>query len=280
VEFAYYEPCAPLQKLVSSYYFVSLPFEIADIMRAEIANVRFVLNGAVSSDLMGEMVPFSRPSAILCGSTQRWSNIHFTAGASVFGAAITPLGWCKLFGYSAEEAADRILPLADNIPATSRALMDAVFGASGQKEAVAAADKFFMSLVSDRWRIREDFIEQVTKWIVDPEPNEIEHLLNNVDLSHRQVDRLCKAYFGASPKKLHRKFRALHAANRLAWDDLTDWREIARTGYYDQAHFIREFKEFNGRTPQDFIDGPHILVRMTLAERRKINHGSPFSLVG
>lgn len=280
MEFSYYEPCASLRKLVSSYYFLSLPFEAADVMRAEIANVRFILNGTISSDLMGEMSPYTQSMAILCGPTHRWSNIHFSAGARVFGAAITPLGWCRLFGYSAEEAADRILPLEDNAPAASRPLMEAVFNAPDPETTVAAADKLFLSLVSDKWRIREDFLDQVTNWIVDPEPNEIDHLLNNIDLSHRQADRLCKAYFGAGPKKLHRKFRALHAANRLTWMELTDWREIARASYYDQAHFIREFKEFNGRTPQEFINGPHILVRMTLEERRKIDHGSPFSLVG
>ncbi len=280
MEFAYYEPSAPLQKFVSSYYFVSLPFDVADIMRAEIANVRFVLKGAVTSDLHGPEEIFNAGDAVLCGPTNRWSRIKFAARTKVFGAAITPLGWCRLFGGSAEEAADRFMPLRDHAPEDSLPLINGVFDGESDFDVVGAADKLFSTLISDERRIREDFIEQVTDWLVDPEPNEIEHLLNNVDLSHRQVDRLCKAYFGAGPKKLHRKFRALHAANRLAWMDLTDWREIARTAYYDQAHFIREFKEFNGRTPQEFIDGPHILVRMTLAERRKINHGSPFSLVG
>jgi methylphosphotriester-DNA--protein-cysteine methyltransferase len=135
-------------------------------------------------------------------------------------------------------------------------------------------------MISNAQRIHDGFIETATNWIVDPEPNEIEHLLENVDFSHRQVERLCKTYFGSGPKKLHRKFRALHAANRLTWMNLSDWREVARAAYYDQAHFIKEFKQFNGRTPQEFMNGPNILVRMTLEERLKINHGSPFSLVG
>ncbi|MFC2952892.1 helix-turn-helix domain-containing protein [Marinicaulis aureus] len=280
MEFAYYEPCAPLQKFVSSYYFLSLPFDVADIMRAEIANVRFILSGEVISDLHGREEPFRPPDAVLCGPTNRWSRIKFAAGTKIFGAAITPLGWCKLFGYSAETAADRFMPLRDKAAASAAPLIDGVMNAPDDPSVVRAADALFLSLVSDQWRVREDFIDQVTNWIVDPEPKEVDYFLDSVELSHRQVDRLCKAYFGAGPKKLHRKFRALHAANRLTWMDLTDWREVARAAYYDQAHFIREFKEFNGRTPQEFIDGPHILVRMTLAERRKINHGSPFSLVG
>lgn len=280
MEFSYFEPAPALRQFVSSYYFVSLPFDIADIMRAEIANARFILEGTVWSDLSGEYVAFPEGEAPLCGPTYRWSRIKFAANTKIFGAAITPLGWRRMFSMSAEDAADRHLPLADAIPDKDRTLISAIFQAPDNPGVVAAADRLFSSLVSDERSVHEDFIKQATEWIVDPEPNEIEHLLDHVDFSHRQVERLCKAYFGSGPKKLHRKFRALHAANRLTWHNLDDWRDVARTAYYDQAHFIREFKQFNGRTPKEFMDGPHILVRMTLEERLKINHASPFSLVG
>ena len=129
-------------------------------------------------------------------------------------------------------------------------------------------------------RVHDAFLIQATRWITDPEPNELEDLLAVMDVSARQVERLCKTYFGSAPKRLHRKFRALHSANRLTWQQLTDWRDIATTAYFDQSHFIREFKQFNGRTPTEFIKGPHLLVRMTLQERLQIAHDSPFSLVG
>ncbi len=280
MEFSYYEPAPELRRFVSSYYFVSLPFEVDDIMRAEIANARFVLGGAATTDLSGAEETFEAGDSPLCGPTYRASRIKFKAGTQVFGAAITPLGWCRLIGMNAAEAADRYLRLMDVIPAEKTPLIGAIHSAPDQTGAVAAANTLFSALVSHERNIREDFIQQVTDWIVDPEPNEIEHLLDHIDLSHRQAERLCKAYFGSGPKKLHRKFRALHAANRLTWNNLSDWREVARTAYYDQAHFIREFKQFNGRTPKEFMDGPHILVRITLEERRKINHASPFSLVG
>ncbi len=280
MEFTYYEPAPALRALVSSYYFVSFPFEVSDIMRAEIANARFVLQGRVTTGLSGEDVEVGAGEAPLCGPTYRWSRIKFEPGARIFGAAITPLGWRRLFSVSANELADTHVPLEELVPQSAKPLIPAVFEGKDNEAVVRAADALFSSFVSEKRLVHDDFIEQATQWIVDPEPNEIEHLLDHVDLSHRQIERLCKTYFGAGPKKLHRKFRALHAANRLTWMNLSDWRDIARAAYYDQAHFIREFKQFNGRTPQDFINGPHILVRMTLEERLKINHGSPFSLVG
>lgn len=280
MEFSYFEPATALRQYVSSYYFLALPFAVTDIIRAEIANARFVLKGSVTSDLSGESLEIKAGAAPLCGPTYRWSNITFAPHTEIFGAAITPLGWRRLFEVSAEDLADRHAPLADYIPAHARPLIDAVFAGADQQAVVRAADDLFTSFLSSERRVHDDFIEQATNWIVDPEPNEIEHLLDHIDLSHRQIERLCKAYFGSGPKKLHRKFRALHAANRLTWDNLSDWREVARAAYYDQAHFIREFKQFNGRTPKEFMDGPNILVRMTLQERLRINHASPFSLVG
>lgn len=280
VEFRYFEPHKSIWPFVSSYYFVSLPSAYADIMRAEIVNIRFILSGSVTSDLSGERVTFTEGQAILCGPTYKWSNIEFAPNTSVLGAAITPLGWCRLFGYPASEVTDAHTLLSDVISVSTHSALDAIFEAPTSEEAVKRTNNLFSSLVSTNWRIREDFLETVTAWIVDPEPNELDHLMASTDLSVRQVERLCKAYFGASPKRTHRKFRALHAANRLTWQDLTDWRDVARAAYYDQAHFIREFKQFNGRTPKDFMKGQHILVRMTLEERLKISHGSPFSLIG
>ncbi|WP_425408995.1 helix-turn-helix domain-containing protein [Hyphococcus sp.] len=280
MEFSYFEPAPALRQFVSSYYFVAFAYEISDIMRAEIANARFILDGAVTTELSGEAVTFNAGAAPLCGPTYRASKIRFEAGARIFGAAITPLGWRRLFSMSAQDAADKHMPLTDAIPASRRGGVDAIFNAPDQAGVIAAADALFLSLVDNDRSVHEEFIHQATDWIVDPEPNEIHHLLDHVDISHRQVERLCKSYFGSGPKKLHRKFRALHAANRLTWQSLDDWRDVARAAYYDQAHFIREFKLFNGRTPKEFMNGPHILVRTTLEERLKINHASPFSLVG
>ena len=280
MQFRYFEPHKSIWPFVSSYYFFSLPGAYADIMRAEIVNVRFILSGRVTSDLTGERVTFTEGQAILCGPTYKSSTIEFAPGTAVLGAAITPLGWCRLLGFPANEIADNHTLLDDVLSPASIPALNSIFDASTNEEAIDRTNALFSSLISTEWRIREDFLETATAWIVDPDPNELDHLMERTELSARQVERLCKAYFGASPKRTHRKFRALHAANRLTWQDLTDWRDVARAAYYDQAHFIREFKQFNGRTPKDFMKGQHILVRMTLEERLKISHGSPFSLIG
>jgi len=69
-------------------------------------------------------------------------------------------------------------------------------------------------------------------------------------LSPRQFRRRCVETAGLGPKRLARVLRFRHA-NRLAAEArLPDWAAIAAAaGYFDQAHLIRDFREFTGRTP-------------------------------
>lgn len=68
-------------------------------------------------------------------------------------------------------------------------------------------------------------------------------------LSSRQLRRLCHLYLGVSPRNFYRVLRfqrALDALNQGHHKDLL-------AGYYDQAHYIREFKTFAGVTPGNFL---------------------------
>ncbi|WP_018148541.1 helix-turn-helix domain-containing protein [Henriciella marina] len=278
--FEYFEPGERVRDLIGSYYAITVPEALEDVMRAEIANVRFILEGRVHSDISGVMEVYSPGDAILCGPTFKWSAVRFEDHTRVVGAAITPLGWARMFEVPASDYADRVVPLKSLMPEKVHGLIDRIFDPATEGTRGAVADVAFAALDNPDARVNQDFLDIVTEWITDPDANELEDLLAAIDLSPRQVERLSKLYFGSAPKKLHRKFRALHSANRLTWQAMDDWRDVATTAYYDQSHFIREFKEFNGRTPSEFINGAHLLVRQTLTERRQIKHHSPYSLVG
>jgi AraC-like DNA-binding protein len=63
-----------------------------------------------------------------------------------------------------------------------------------------------------------------------------------------------KAYVGATPKRVARIYR--FARLILSVDALrpVDWLGLAQTaGYFDQAHFSREFKDFTGHTPTEYL---------------------------
>ncbi|SFR55053.1 AraC-type DNA-binding protein [Robiginitalea myxolifaciens] len=63
-----------------------------------------------------------------------------------------------------------------------------------------------------------------------------------------------KKYFGLTPKVFHRVFRFNQIVSQIQNKEPLKWTDIAyEFGYSDQSHFIREFKEFSGFNPQEFI---------------------------
>jgi len=78
---------------------------------------------------------------------------------------------------------------------------------------------------------------------------DLDAISRQANLSPRQFRRRCLEESGLTPKHLCRILRFRHALN-LAWREAHDWAGIAAdAGYFDQAHLIRDFREFTGRSP-------------------------------
>ncbi|MFF0312187.1 helix-turn-helix domain-containing protein [Streptosporangium sp. NPDC004379] len=63
-----------------------------------------------------------------------------------------------------------------------------------------------------------------------------------------------KAHVGVTPKRVARIYRFARLIVSVDALGPVDWPRLAQTaGYFDQAHFIREFKDFTGHTPTDYL---------------------------
>jgi AraC-like DNA-binding protein len=66
----------------------------------------------------------------------------------------------------------------------------------------------------------------------------------------RTLQRLFRQYVGVSPKWVIKRYRLHDAAVHLADGGSLDWPKLAvDLGYFDQAHFINDFKALIGTTP-------------------------------
>jgi AraC-like DNA-binding protein len=86
----------------------------------------------------------------------------------------------------------------------------------------------------------------------------MDRVASESSLSSRQFRRVCLERAGVSPKHLMRILRFRCAAEQIAGFAAAttppNWAQFAvATGYYDQAHFIREFQEFTGSTPGRYL---------------------------
>lgn len=81
----------------------------------------------------------------------------------------------------------------------------------------------------------------------------IERTAADACLSVRQFERKCLERVGMTPKRYARLVRFCRAYHLKELNPQATWTKIAYdSGYYDQMHFIRDFKEFAGITPSFF----------------------------
>ncbi|HEY8581486.1 MAG TPA: helix-turn-helix domain-containing protein [Capillimicrobium sp.] len=71
-----------------------------------------------------------------------------------------------------------------------------------------------------------------------------------------------KELVGVTPKRLARTYRFAGTVLGLDAAGPVDWLEIAgRAGYYDQAHFVRDFRAFTGMTPTRYLEARRRFLR-------------------
>jgi AraC-like DNA-binding protein len=81
----------------------------------------------------------------------------------------------------------------------------------------------------------------------------IEDLADYCHVSLRQIQRRFQQVIGTSPKTFARTLRFEQAQRRLMFHPEADLTGLAyECGYADQAHFIKEFKSFAGKTPSEY----------------------------
>ncbi|MEM6633013.1 MAG: helix-turn-helix domain-containing protein, partial [Bacteroidota bacterium] len=77
----------------------------------------------------------------------------------------------------------------------------------------------------------------------------------DIGLSPRQLRRYFQFYIGDSPKSFCKivRFQTLLKA-KPSRESLRKNKLFFDLGYYDQAHFVKEFKHLYGKTPTEALD--------------------------
>jgi AraC-like DNA-binding protein len=99
------------------------------------------------------------------------------------------------------------------------------------------------------------FIEfAVNKITQAPDNISIEHISAKVGFSQKHLIKLFKDNVGVTPKGFLKIIRFQKAINEISVSKCPNWISIAlESGYYDQAHFINDFKAFSGFTPNQYM---------------------------
>ena len=83
--------------------------------------------------------------------------------------------------------------------------------------------------------------------------NTISLVASQHGISPRYLHKLVYQYTGLSPKLLHRITRFQHSLKFITQNEESLTSIAYECGYFDQSHFIKDFKSFTGVTPSDYL---------------------------
>ena len=246
----YLPPPADLAEYISAFYlFDSDEGVLNDIERADIAQARVRIDGEAWLEGPG-MPRTALPIASVLGPRLKATRIiaEGQPRLRLFGFGLLPAGWALAVSKPAHECANKIFPMEDLLGGDVPGYLDRIRAAPDFQAMVEITVRQTREFYLNKSAAPLWFIRMVDQWLESKLDPDIADLEAATGLSLRQIERQCKQYYGAPPKFLVRKYRALRSANAIA-NGQGDWQEFIDEAYYDQPHFIREIKEFTGMTP-------------------------------
>ncbi len=251
----YYPPPAALQPLVTTFYCLcSDEPELTDAMPAGVGYLLVFLTGSGSVEFADGRVDASHPVSLITPTTAA-IRTRLAGPVCIVGAALSPLGWAAITGLPADRWRDRLADAAELLGPDWGALGDRLRAAyrAGGTDPAAAVETIgaFLAARSKPLNPRHsEMVGAVITWLSSSFDPPLAELEARTGYSGRHLQRLVERYFGAPPKVLLRKYRALRVAALLRAPETSD-EQIAEllNLFYDQSHLIRELRHFLGRTP-------------------------------
>jgi AraC-like DNA-binding protein len=236
-----------------------------DMERADYAQFRFRLSPGFAAYYFSEGEKLAGLIHVV-GPTSGATRCRVEGPVSLFGFGITPAGWNAMLGGDASDMLDDAMDIEGDLRARAEIAYRSIAATQNMDERVLIAEALIRELTCKATRESVSFAHQVDEWLEGSTSPDIDDLIAVTGLSRRQVERKCNTLYGAPPKLLARKYRALRAAVAMCRGDITFDDAVGR-GFYDQSHLIREVKQFTGLTPKQIRDQPTALAAITVAQR-------------
>jgi AraC-like DNA-binding protein len=195
---------------------------------------------------------------VLTGVVTRRFDVTLTGSGLVVAAKFRPGGLTALTGSGARPLRDRVVPARSVLPGAALTSLYRVHEATGPSEGVAALDRALLAATDgapDDPRY-DRVLTIVAELLADRSLTQVGQLEDRYGLSARSLQRLFLHYLGVGPKWVIRRYRIHDAVTDLDAGYTGPLADLAASlGWYDQAHFIRDFTALVGQTPGDYRRG-------------------------
>jgi AraC-like DNA-binding protein len=170
------------------------------------------------------------------------------------GTKFLPAGIEPFTRLAVRELTDRVLGLGEVFGDAGARLERACPPQLGPDHALARVHRFLRDRIPSAPDPRRELTEEVLADMRQAAPGErVADVAVRHHVSERTLQRLFSAYVGIGPKWVLQRYRLHEAVEQLQAQREVDWARLAlELGYYDQAHFTRDFRSLVGRTPAQY----------------------------
>lgn len=258
--FYHCRPSAPLDAFVDCFWFY-------EGGAAAHAQERVLPSGTADIVISLNDDPFSLPDrrggiagycdgALISGPQSEFFVIDTAEKANVLGVHFKPGGAAPFLRLPADAVCDRHVALEDIWGSLARRLRERLQEAKGIAARCAILEAALLQAARRQPRPCHSTVAHALHvFATAPEMPRMGDMARRLEISQRRFIQLFGQEVGLTPKLYGRirRFRGvlemLEAEQDIAWADVA-----AACGYYDQAHFIRDFRAFAGITPRMYQD--------------------------
>jgi AraC-like DNA-binding protein len=179
--------------------------------------------------------------------------------ASIIGVHFKPGGASAILGLPSDDLAETHLDL-EALWGCSAAvrLRERLCGAVTPAERFRLVEAELLHRLLRPQRARHPAVPVAVRWFEQAAPiPSVHEIARRLGLSQRRFIQVFTAQVGLTPKLFSRILRFQRVRQSLepsATFAAPDWaRTAVRCGYFDQSHLIRDFREFSGLNPGDYL---------------------------
>lgn len=204
-----------------------------------------------------------QPRNFVFGQITQTLEIEATGRTQTFAVRFHPDGFKPFATLPLTAMENRAVPLDELFGIEGQQLETTMLAANNLEAQIVLIESFLRSRLQTPYAIDWITKESVSTLLALQGQVSVGALSETVNVHRRQLERKFADVIGLSPKQLAKMIRLQTTLRQLSVNPGTSLTELAHVGqYYDQAHFIKDFKEFTGKTPKQFYEGNLLLTSL------------------
>ncbi|QYJ67431.1 AraC family transcriptional regulator [Flavobacterium litorale] len=195
-----------------------------------------------------------QPSSFIHGQLKTYFELQATGKVGIFSVRFHPAGLQPFISFNVDSFTNTTLTVNEVWGQDGETLATKVLNCCTHEERIKTLENFLINK-KQLLKINTSPVEYCVNKIIDTiGAVSTESLSVELNISKRQLERRFIATVGISPKLLARIVRFQHILQLIESETFKSFTTVAyEGGFYDQAHFIKDFKDFTGLNPKQYF---------------------------